>query len=204
MRTVRLSLTAVVTMALFGGLGGATAGQEDAQMVEPPSEFSGTLDCPVRSEMGRSKHVVVGPLDDGNLVRREWRGRYGVFDVEGMSDPRLIGTLTAYMDIDEYIHPSVEMRSPPALISATMRIENEDGAWQGSGPDALVPGGPATEWGLVPLVGEGAYEGLTAIWWTNLDDPECSCLDPENPCMYHIRGTVFHGEMPPVPAVLVE
>ena len=200
MRTLRLSLAGTVMVALLGGFDGAVLAQEDAPTVEPPTDFSGTLDCPVHSEMGKSKHVVVGPLDYDNLVRREWRGGYFVFEVEEMSDPRLDGTLTAYLDRDEYIYPSVDWRSPPALMSATMRIENEDGAWQGSAPDAYMPGGPLSTWGLVPLAGEGAYEGLTAVWWTNIEDAECSCENPENPCVYDVSGAVFHGEMPALPS----
>ena len=92
------------------------------------------------------------------------------------------------------------MDARPALMSFSMRIENEAGAWAGSYAEAYVPGSPLSTFGPVPLVGEGAYEGLTAIWWTNLQDPDCECWDPDNQCVRDIWGAVFPDEMPPTPA----
>ena len=59
---------------------------------------------------------------------------------------------------------------------------------------------PLPDGELVPLAGEGAYEGLTAIWWTDLRTPDCACWDPQNQCVIDVYGAVFHGEMPTVPA----
>jgi hypothetical protein len=45
---------------------------------------------------------------------------------------------------------------------STKRIENDEGAWQGSAVCLLQPDGTIYEAPLV-MTGEGAYEGLTAI-----------------------------------------
>ena len=196
MRTLQLSLASAVGLLL---LGGSVLAQEDAQSLEPPVEFSGSLGCPDAIVEGNGENVVLGPVDDGNLVRREWRGTRFTWVLTDMSDPRLDGTLTVHMDRDEYVYPGVDLNDPPALMSATMRIENEAGAWHGSAPDAYIPGGPPSTWGVVPLAGEDAYEGLTAAWSTNLQDPDCACWDTENLCVHDVRGAVFAGDMPATP-----
>ena len=204
MRTARLSLVAAVTLALLGGLTVAVVAQaEGDEVIQAPTEFSGRLSCPVATDWqdGTVTNVVLGPMGEGNLVRREGRGGFFRPVVEEMSDSRLAGTWTAYLNTDEYIYPGVDMEGHPVLITGLQRIEDDEGAWQGSSPDAMVPAAPVTTWGLLTLIGEGAYEGLTALQWTNLVDDTCSCGDPDNLCQWDIRGLVFEGEMPPVPAV---
>jgi hypothetical protein len=82
--------------------------------------------------------------------------------VTDVSDPRLDGTWHATAVDDVYSGPG----SDGLIIGTwTQRIENADGAWQGSHqsidfPDGQVEGGSD---GLYVMIGEGAYEGLTAF-----------------------------------------
>jgi hypothetical protein len=98
------------------------------------------------------------------------------------SDPRLEGRVTQRNDQDQYPGPD----GPESFVlgTSTMRIENDEGAWQGSNVYFLV----AEEGGAISvvLVGEGAYEGLYAV----LDLTDWSA----------IRGVVFPAPPPPAPA----
>jgi hypothetical protein len=202
MRTLRLSVTVAVILMLVGSLSMTVLAQSDnGESMRVPTEFSGRLSCPVAEDWQQATvtDVVLGPMGEGNLVRREARGGFFHPVVDEMSDDRLGGTWTAYLDSDEYIHPGVDMQEHPMLMTGMQRIENEQGAWQGSAPDAIVPDAPLSTWGLLALTGEGAYAGLTALQWTNLVDDTCSCGNPDNLCEWDIRGLVFEGEMPPVP-----
>lgn len=204
MRTLRMTLVGAITLALLSGPSVAVVAQaEGDEAVQPPTEFSGRLSCPIATDwqQGSVTDVVLGPMGEGNLVRREARGGFFRPVVEEMSDSRLAGTWTAYLDTDEYIYPGVDVEDHPVLMTGMQRIEDDEGAWQGSAPDAIVPDAPLTTWGLVSLTGEGAYEGLTALQWANLVDDTCSCGNPDNLCEWDIRGLVFEGEMPPVPGL---
>ncbi len=126
-------------------------------------------------------------------------------NVDGMSDPRLAGTYTVYTASDEYVYPGVDIEEPLWLEVDVTRIETDEGAWQGTGGDVNVPG--AAEWystrGTTVLTGEGAYEGLTAVWEEKLVEDECYCfvsMTGLEPCRWDVRGVIFEGEMPPLPA----
>jgi hypothetical protein len=95
-----------------------------------------------------------------------------------MSDPRLEGT---------YYYSAAERGGSH---SATLRMENEEGAWQGSMVTAKLSDGSWTT-GSAVLVGEGAYEGLVAIW-------EHGYLFPEA-CAADVRGLIVEGDVPPAP-----
>ena len=72
-----------------------------------------------------------------------------------LSDPRLEGTYYYSGAWKGYIGGRAH--------TATLRMENDEGAWQGSLVSANLPDGSWTT-GSAVLVGEGAYEGLVAIW----------------------------------------
>jgi hypothetical protein len=97
------------------------------------------------------------------------------------SDPRLEGTMTISADEDQY--PGADGPESFVFGSSTTRIENADGAWQGSETTFLVAdqGSGST----VVLVGEGAHAGLYAA----LD-----MTDPGN-----ITGVIFPAPPPPLP-----
>jgi hypothetical protein len=117
------------------------------------------------------------------------------------SDPRLAGTLTYCADEDRYapapegFDASSDTYTPvgeESLVvgSDTYRIENGEGAWQGSstflGWTDPGSGDLMEDRGAIILVGEGAYEGLYAAM-TLLPD------------WSDIRGVIFDGAPPVAP-----
>lgn len=89
-----------------------------------------------------------------------------LIDVVEASDPRLEGTATIRWN--EASYPDVDGSGTYELSSYTVRIENDDGAWQGSALDfegsAAAYGGVDLESiGTFVLAGEDAYEGLYAV-----------------------------------------
>jgi hypothetical protein len=100
-----------------------------------------------------------------------------------MSDPRLEGDYYISFDDDQFVSPAGS-----SVGAGTWRIENDEGAWQGS----YTRLGFADRASVVstPLVGEGAYEGLTAVWE--------STHDP-GPCGWEVRGLIIVGDVPAAP-----
>jgi hypothetical protein len=90
-------------------------------------------------------------------------------------------------DTDEYSLPEGE--AGPNVVTFTDRIENDEGAWQGSVVMLRYPD-DTTYLGPVVMVGEGAYEGLTAIVAFVEFGEECGVEG------YIIEGTIPE---PPVP-----
>ena len=79
--------------------------------------------------------------------------------------------------------------SPIIVASWTRRIENEEGTWQGSLTFAYRSDGlPASDTAV--LVGEGAYEGLTAWWEERTSQTSCST---------EVRGVIVDGDAPAPP-----
>jgi hypothetical protein len=95
-----------------------------------------------------------------------------------MNDPRVNVTGTAYLSVDEY--PNVNS------MWGTMRLENANGAWEGTVTAASWDGGnTANDSGW--LVGSGAYAGYTYyvhFWGSGYD--------------YLVEGIIFAGS-PPAP-----
>ena len=110
MRTIRTTLGGTLTLVL---LLGATIGAA-AQQATAPSDITGTVTCTSYWLPGDLTDEVVGPLEEGNLVRRESRGYLGRLTVDEMSDERLAGEYTQYMDHDEYF--TAETEPPEHLI----------------------------------------------------------------------------------------
>jgi hypothetical protein len=121
------------------------------------------------------------------------RNRGGIWraSIEGMSDPRLDGTLTSAANMN--IYPSISLDGPPIFVfNEVIRIENELGAWQAS-PHVgfFIPGFSAddamTDWTIV-LTGEGAYGGLSTIAFLDTHD---GWID--------VRGVILPSSYPPEP-----
>jgi hypothetical protein len=102
-----------------------------------------------------------------------------------VSDPRLEGIWYHTEDNDTYSGPGTD-----GLIIGTWtrRIENDEGAWQGTThltidfPDGDAVGGAR---GPYVMIGEGAYEGLTALL-TQGEEEGCP----------NERGYIFEGSIP--------
>ena len=215
-------VAAACIVALFGGflLVGVVGDPQDGDVLPaavspsstelpmtavPPAEVRGSFSCETTWQGGTTKNVVIGPVESGNLVRRESRGGSGRFEAE-MSDPRLRGEWTAYSATDEYIWPGVDPAMPLVFDSGIIRVTNDGGSWQLPWGSSALPGGMADmadAEGLTVAVGTGGYAGLTALLMLqaqNLD--ECSCFGgfmPE-PCTWMVEGLIVEG-VPPEPVV---
>ena len=102
-------------------------------------------------------------------------------------DPRIAGTMTQVQNARLSSSPD-PAEGHSFIIEGTARIDNDDGAWVGTwtayGAD-LVGGG---EWYV--LEGEGAYEGLTAVFAGDVDSDS-----PQGP----LEGLIVPFEPPQVP-----
>jgi hypothetical protein len=182
MRVLRFTLMVGIVLGLLVETVGVSA-QEDDAAPQPPTEFTGTLRCgpPVSPDRaGTEERLEVG--DEGLVLTR---GRRGAWRQSGsFSDPRLEGAVYATFQWDNYA-PSGAGVGPSVTVFA-FRIENEEGAWQALGHNAMFGDGTSTEAPVV-LIGEGAYEGLVAIF-------EGTEIEP---CGQEVRGIIFdHAPVP--------
>ena len=148
-----------------------------AAAAQPPVAFSGSIVCgsPVRT--GVDEAAAGGPV---RLRTRGWAWQ----PTATMSDPRLAGDYYISYDSDDY-----ESDAVTSVGSGTWRIENDDGAWQGSFTNIKYP--DSTTVVSSALVGEGAYRGLTAVW-------ESTNLRPLA-CAWEVRGLILWGDVPAAP-----
>jgi len=201
MRTLRLSLAGTVIVALLGGLGGAVVAQsEEEPTSQPLTEFTGRLECSDLS-VGTIEDVVIASTDEGDLIRREWRGPSVRVAVTEMSDPRLDGRISTWFNTDEYLIASDETpwqlsdvtpeEWPRGVTAATTRLTNADGWWHDSGYSNNYVNGDSSTYTNV-LTGEGAYEGLTALMESDFDE-----LSPY--CAWDVHGYIIEGQLPLMP-----
>ncbi|MEP7378117.1 MAG: hypothetical protein ABI725_00990 [Chloroflexota bacterium] len=101
-----------------------------------------------------------------------------------MSDRRIEGDYYISYDGDDYLTGTVT-----TVGTGTWRIENAEGAWQGSFTNIKYPG--STTIVSTVLVGEGAYEGLTAVWESTNHRPV--------ECAWAVRGLILDGDVPTAP-----
>jgi hypothetical protein len=118
------------------------------------------------------------PLDP--MGASDWTGTFTATDAEGTQTEQ-----SGYTEMDQVVHGTVdaddprisgawtqanhvaltdnrvEGAGPAGIVSGTTRIENDEGAWAGAFSAYFgTPGGLE----LHVLEGEGAYEGLTAVF----------------------------------------
>jgi hypothetical protein len=174
--------TAIALGLLAGSAVGVTAQEGDATSV--PVEFTGHIACgpEVRHGTDTSETLQVGD----EQVRTSSSHGYAWRPVAtAMSDPRLQGTYYGSFEWDEYRGAAGTTR----IGAGTWRIENEEGAWQGSHTSAYLADSPDASASAV-LIGEGAYEGLIALW------EEVGHWDA---CSWDVRGLILEGDPPAVP-----
>jgi hypothetical protein len=150
----------------------------------PPVEFTARVSGGPEVHPETVEEVVVS-LPDGEMTITQTRGVTWNPSLHDMSDPRLEGTLYEAKNEDTYTLPGNE--KGPAFGVRTYRIENDEGAWQGSAVSLESTDG-RYYYGPYVMTGEGAYEGLTAI----LVNPDQS----DRFTGYIIEGTI---PAPPVP-----
>jgi hypothetical protein len=108
-----------------------------------------------------------------------WRGTITA------TDDRLSGTHYYSFNSDAYRLPD---GGTPTSWAEGHRIENDEGAWQGSSV-GFTDAGEVSETGPAVLIGEGAYEGLTAMIATSI----------EGECFLNVRGIVISVPATPAP-----
>jgi len=173
---------AIVIGVVAGSAVGVTA-QEEATP-QRPTEFTGHIECGPELRYGTDERQTLG-LGDEQVIRVTSRGWAWQPAATTMSDPRLEGTYQLGFDAD-MVGPAGT--SGPSVGSGTWRIENDEGAWQGSFP--VIQFADHTTTVTTPLVGEGAYEALTAIWESRHDASACS---------WAVRGLIIEGDLPAAP-----
>jgi hypothetical protein len=159
-----------------------TVAEQSPQPAQPPVEFTA---CSHAGPEEKPLTVEQISLPDGEttIERESLTYRQTATDV---SDPRLEGTWYHTEDNDNYHGPGTDGLT---IGTWTRRIENHDGAWQGTThqtidyPDGVGNVGGAA--GPYIMIGEGAYEGLTAIL-TQSDGSACP----------NERGYIFEGTIP--------
>ena len=156
----------------------ATDTAPDAEAAQPPAAFTGRIVCGDTIRTG-----VDGSPVDGGPVRLTTRG-WAWQPTATMSDPRLEGDYYISYDSDDYDSPTVT-----SVGTGTWRIENSEGAWQGSFTNIKYP--ESTTIVSTVLVGEGAYDGLTAVWESTNHRP----LE----CAWAVRGLILEGHVPAAP-----
>jgi hypothetical protein len=215
---VKLAAAAAI-VALFGGflLVGVVGDPQDGDLLPPaaespsaeavvavPAEFSGTFTCTTDWEGGTTTNVVLGPVEGGNLVRRERRGWTHGFSAE-MSDPRLRGGWIAYRASDEYFWPEGDPNVALTMAPGVMHITNDEGSWQMPWGYMTLPD-PVNkaEWdGVGLLTGAGGYDGMTALFTLEpVNWPDCRCPGwtqggPEL-CSWAMQGLIVDGSVPQV------
>jgi hypothetical protein len=161
-----------------------TTAAPPAAVAQPPVEFTACIEPGPVAEEGTVQPNVV-PLSDGDMTIMRDRGTTYRQSLTEVSDPRLEGTLYQAWDEDDYTLPG---SVPSANLSTfTDRIENDQGAWQGSAVMLRFPDGQAMVGPLV-MAGEGAYEGLTAIVGFESFFESCT-----------VRGYIIEGDVPAIP-----
>jgi hypothetical protein len=156
----------------------------DESTVAAPVAVTDRILCGPEVQHGTSERIVV-PLADGDMTIDRARGFVWQQSTSSMSDPRLDGTVHQSEDLDSYTLPGGE--AGPSFGISTKRIENDEGAWQGSAVVLELPDG-TWDASLYVMVGEGAYEGLTAIYSVDIFD-----------CGENIQGYIIEGDIPAVP-----
>jgi hypothetical protein len=181
MKGSRSIVGVAIALGLSGGSAMGVAAQEEAPSV--PVEFTGHIACgpEVRHGTDTSETLQVGD----EQVRHSGSHGYAWQPTATMSDPRLEGDYYGSFEWDEY----GGSEGTTWVGAGTWRIENDEGAWQGSHTSAYLSDSPDASASGV-LIGEGAYEGLVVLWEEVLHWDACS---------WDVRGLIVEGGPPAVP-----
>jgi hypothetical protein len=160
--------------------------QGDGAITEPPLEFTACIPKNRYYRTGTDEQITL-PSPDGDVtvdVSRgfTWRGTITA------TDDRLSGTHYNSFNSDTYTLPG---GGTQMAWAEAHQIENDEGTWQGSSV-GFSDTGDDSETGPTVLIGEGAYEGLTAIIVTSI----------EGDCFLNVRG--FVTSVPATPAPVTE
>jgi hypothetical protein len=171
---------AATVVALALGLGSTALGQSEEPLDPMGASFwtgtasfvEGSFTPPVEENEGPAYGEVLG------IGRR--------IDVAA-DDPRIAGTMTQVQNARLSIDPD-PTEGLSFVINGSARIDNADGAWVGTWTSYGADRVGGEEWYV--LEGEGAYEGLTAIFAGDVDTDS-----PQGP----LEGVIVPFELPAVP-----
>ena len=161
MRAIRTTTISILAVGLLAGSAVGVAAQDEAADPMAPAFFE------VEYIAGDDFEVVEGTyeeLEEGErFVGEVVRGM--LFEAE---DPRASGEVSMVDNIGVVFFEPPADRSVSDVRARSIRLENEAGAWEGTGWAATnVPesGGPmaGTVARMAMLEGTGAYEGLTLV-----------------------------------------
>ena len=189
----RFPIAVITASGLFAVSADRLAAQ-DEDAPQPPAEVTACIEPGPEVHRGTEEQIVV-PVTDGDMTILQSRGFTYRQSLTSVSDPRLEGTLYQAVNQDDYILPGddpstgISDSRPTGLAIATFtnRIENDEGAWEGSAVMLDSPDG-ATYVAPLVMTGEGAYEGLTAI---------VGFVDFWNDCA--VTGYIINGSVPAPP-----
>jgi hypothetical protein len=183
----RFPIAVIAASGLFAVSADRLAAQDD-DAPQPPVEVTACIEPGPEVHRGTTEQLVV-PVTDGDMTISQ----------TSVSDPRLEGTLYQAVNQDDYTLPGDEPNAgisdnrPTGLAIGTFtnRIENDEGAWEGSAVQLDFPDGTTY---VAPLVmsGEG-YEGLTAI---------VGFVDIWSDCA--VTGYIINGSVPGPPTPQTE
>lgn len=192
---MKLKTTLATSLAL--GLLATSAAAVAAQSEESPSGtfFTGTVSFEDTDWGGSAAHGILpdtlcGPNDEpAGLV---------VDDISNGSlieatDPRISGTLDeAYSQLNCF----VDDESVASAYWVEYRITNDEGSWSGSGPGYIAREldweDPRSLAYWHTMTGEGAYEGLTAVFLR-----ERNAWNEDGPPTHVVNGVIVAGDIPP-------
>jgi hypothetical protein len=164
--TVRVAFLVATTLLLallsVGALvAGAQSLSPDAPEGGPISFFTGSVAESTESADGACQLAPGTTQEVGGLTQS--RGESWGCQVVTTDDPRLSGETTFIWNSDAAITPN----GAGEVIAVRQRIENEDGAWEGTLTELDL--GSRFRGSAGWLIGEGAYEGLTAFVMADFD-----------------------------------
>ena len=178
MRTLRLSLVGMLTVALVGGLAGAVVAQDGDESGPVVTPFTGLR----VNEMG---DISEEEWTEGDGVGRA--RTYKLRENVEWSDPRLPSKVLNIANFDIYDIGD----PPPWVFTRTALLQGPDGYWTGEGSGFCDADGDC--FGLTTVTGHDAYDGLFAVF------REVPLEDPDARGIVGYEGLIFEGEMPPMP-----
>jgi hypothetical protein len=156
-------------------------GATDAALL--PGEFTACVPENSEFKAGTNERDVISTADGDVTIDRKrgytWKGTITA------TDTRFSGT--HYYSWDGDTHTLASGDKGQTAWSEGHRIENDGGAWHGSASGITLPDGTNAA-GPAVLIGEGGYEGLTAL-----------LIGSAGPCFLYYRGIVTSIPDPPVP-----
>ena len=189
--TRSLVLVGSVAIGLWASAGAAAAAQDGAVV---PAGFTAGLLCadeaPTFAGEGDEEEVAPG-LTVMTLPTPTWS-----MTIVEPTDPRLAGEATfALNGVTYWDGPSVGEAADPSLADVmvgTLRIQDADGAWEGTTYLLSLLNEEQFASDVVVLTGSGAYDGLVAV---------TEMRQGENICAWDLKGAIVAGGLPEAPAV---